>query len=262
MIGEALKERISRLEEALKGRVGEPVLLVHSEFEEIPRGGNPCFGGGGKDTLRKDSLELGILAEEAVRGGERKFEKPRAWSLDGLEISCPIYVNHEPLGYNSGLNHHPKLWARKERKILFPHHGIIVIGTEDKRSSDEDMVRLPHYKLLVGEQVPDFFSRSGFDRELKEDFYLDPSYVYALSLLGARDKAPEKFQKAYETFVEETTKEVIKVLSGKKEKLSPPNLRTLAIVAGLDKSDLMVNLGRGHYIKVAEAIWHLDDYDD
>lgn len=242
---------VERIRKALEGKVGEPVLLINSQIEEFPRGGNPCWGGGGRDLFRKDYLELGILTEGEIKEGKREVKKPHIWDLKGLEIPSIHHVIHEPEGYE--VLPQLRLFVRRDGNVIIPQYGELIIGAVYEPITNPSFSRL---QLLVGEEVPDFFNRGGIDRSLKDDFYLDISYVHALKLLGREDLAPEKFKVAYEKFVKETTEEVLSVLGGeKKDKFS--GLRERAIIAGLDKSPLEISLGGGHYVKVAQAIQHL-----
>jgi len=200
-LSEETEQPYRELEEMLKGREGEQVLVVNEKIESAYRSG--CWGGSGYTSV-ESTLRLGVLTSNVrfeIGDGEGDFlmfSLPYSKAdLHGPRIILPTkrHVEKSDMGFSR------YEWRLVDEKIQIPDFEFYSFDIGGERTWPEGMPFGRHggnmnsrRELLIkigSKDVTDYFKSK---RSLYHD---DFSYVRALKLLGIEDQAPGEFVIGY-----------------------------------------------------------------
>lgn len=210
-----------QLEQMLKGKGGEQVLVVNESIESYHRGG--CFGGVGGTNVESD-LRLGVLnsSDLALEIGDVDLEIPSIL-FSGNENKGPRLIL--PTKNYALRESRSKKWGLNEGEVIIPHYNFLDFDPKGEKTesngfafrSDMNANRSSRLLVMVGKKDVSKYFRS--TRSLYKD---DFSYVAALDLLGIKEQAPADFIVGYYKEVGEAKGHIIsslKKLTSEEKKL-------------------------------------------
>jgi len=214
-LSEEAEQPYRQLEEMLKGKEGEQVLIVNEDIESFSKIG--CLGGY-SGTNVNSTLRLGALTSsnlELVIGEMKDFEISSifsSWKDDNKEPRLILHVeNHALQDYSS------KEWELKKGNIIIPFYDFANFSPDEEKTISTGIAirsdEMPSYskKLLIkigSQNVEDYFRASETLFDGKDDF----SYVEALKLLGIGEQASAHFIAGYNNEIGELKGDIVNKL--------------------------------------------------
>ena len=201
ILSEEAEQPYRELEEMLKGREGEQILVVNEKIESGGRDG--CFGSS-RYTSVGSTLRLGVLTSDIIfeiGDGKKDFLMFSLPYSKGDFTGPRIILPTERYSAKIHKKFSTPGWELREGEIQVPYLDFTKFEPDGKRTIPSGMPFGRHEggansrrKLLIrvgSEDITDYFTSKR--SSCKNDF----SYVKALKLLGIEDQAPGEFAIGY-----------------------------------------------------------------